>query len=149
MAGTTSSSSTTDALSVVGLSKSFGAVQALKDVTLSFRYGEVTALLGENGAGKSTLIRLCSGEHQPTTGKVAIEWQTGDKPLALRMWWREQGGPTVSEPARKGFGTTLICDVPRLKLHGKAQIDYCPEGVRWTLEADEVLSQPAASHITA
>ena len=83
------------------------------------------------------------------TGKVAIEWQTGDKPLALRMWWREQGGPTVSEPARKGFGTTLICDVPRLKLHGKAQIDYCPEGVRWTLEADEVLSQPAASHITA
>ena len=83
MAGTTSSSSTTDALSVVGLSKSFGAVQALKDVTLSFRYGEVTALLGENGAGKSTLIRLCSGEHPPTTGRVAIDGRAQELPNPL------------------------------------------------------------------
>ena len=82
--GTSPSPSTTDALSVADLGKSFGAVQALKDVTLSFRYGEVTALLGENGAGKSTLIRLCSGEHQPTTGKVAIDGQVQElaNPLA-------------------------------------------------------------------
>ncbi|OQM75443.1 sugar ABC transporter ATP-binding protein [Manganibacter manganicus] len=79
----TSSSSATDALSVADLGKSFGAVQALKDVTLSFRYGEVTALLGENGAGKSTLIRLCSGEHQPTTGKVAIDGQVRELPNPL------------------------------------------------------------------
>ena len=65
--------SATAALAVADASKSFGAVQALKDVTLDFRFGEVTALLGENGAGKSTLIRLCSGEHQPTTGQIFVD----------------------------------------------------------------------------
>jgi ABC-type sugar transport system ATPase subunit len=63
----------TAALAVEDASKSFGAVQALKDVSLEFRFGEVTALLGENGAGKSTMIRLCSGEHQPTTGKIFVD----------------------------------------------------------------------------
>jgi ABC-type sugar transport system ATPase subunit len=65
--------SATAALAVAGASKSFGAVQALTDVTLEFRFGEVTALLGENGAGKSTLIRLCSGEHQPTAGAIFVD----------------------------------------------------------------------------
>lgn len=61
------------ALSVVGVGKSFGAVQALRDVSLEFRSGRVTALLGENGAGKSTLIRVCSGVMQPTVGQVKID----------------------------------------------------------------------------
>jgi ABC-type sugar transport system ATPase subunit len=60
------------ALAAAAASKSFGAVQALTDVTIEFRTGMVTALLGENGAGKSTLIRLCSGEQQPTSGKILV-----------------------------------------------------------------------------
>ena len=60
------------ALAVVAASKSFGAVHALTDMTVEFRPAMVTALLGENGAGKSTLIRLCSGEQQPTSGKVIV-----------------------------------------------------------------------------
>jgi len=64
---------TTASAAVVGLSKNFGAVRALKDVTVEFRAGMVTALLGENGAGKSTLIRLCSGELQPSSGRLLIE----------------------------------------------------------------------------
>jgi ABC-type sugar transport system ATPase subunit len=60
------------ALEVVSASKSFGPVQALSDVSVIFRSGLVTALLGENGAGKSTLIRICSGEHQPSSGEVLV-----------------------------------------------------------------------------
>ena len=73
MSVTGQSSSATAALAVAELGKSFGSVQALKDVTLDFRFGEVTALLGENGAGKSTLIRLCSGEHQPSAGSISFD----------------------------------------------------------------------------
>lgn len=60
------------ALAVAGMAKSFGAVHALRDVSLSFPAGRVTGLLGENGAGKSTLIRLCSGEMQPDRGTLML-----------------------------------------------------------------------------
>ncbi|MFE0588231.1 sugar ABC transporter ATP-binding protein [Micromonospora echinospora] len=61
------------ALAAVGLTKSFGAVRALRDVSLEFPAGQVTGLLGENGAGKSTLIRLCSGQMQPDTGRLVLD----------------------------------------------------------------------------
>ncbi|MCX5569910.1 sugar ABC transporter ATP-binding protein [Kaistia nematophila] len=60
------------ALEVVSVDKRFGSVQALADVSMQFRAGRVTALLGENGAGKSTLIRVCSGVHQPDAGEVRV-----------------------------------------------------------------------------
>jgi len=62
----------TAALEAVGLVKSFGAVRAVRGVSLAFPPGAVTALLGENGAGKSTLIRLCSGEMQPDDGHLLL-----------------------------------------------------------------------------
>ena len=61
------------ALRVAGVSKSFGAVRAVRDVSLQFGAGKVTALLGENGAGKSTMIRICSGIMQPDVGEVLLE----------------------------------------------------------------------------
>ncbi|MFI1195173.1 sugar ABC transporter ATP-binding protein [Micromonospora sp. NPDC020750] len=60
------------ALAAAGLTKSFGAVRALRDVSLEFPAGQVTGLLGENGAGKSTLIRLCSGQMQPDAGRLTL-----------------------------------------------------------------------------
>jgi ribose transport system ATP-binding protein len=65
------------ALEIRGLSKRFGVVQALADVSVSFNAGEVHALLGENGAGKSTLIKVIAGAHTPDTGTLL----KGDKPL--------------------------------------------------------------------
>src|SRR5699024_11506249 len=49
-------------LQLVKVSKSFGPVNVIKDVTLSVRRGQVQALLGENGAGKSTLIKMIRSE---------------------------------------------------------------------------------------
>lgn len=60
------------ALRVIGLSKSFGATAALKDVSLTVAPGEVHALLGHNGSGKSTLIKIISGYHRPDEGDVEI-----------------------------------------------------------------------------
>jgi ribose transport system ATP-binding protein len=60
-------------LDVRGVSKSFVGVQALRDVDLEVRAGEVHALLGENGAGKSTLIKILSGVHAFDAGLIALD----------------------------------------------------------------------------
>ncbi len=52
------------------VSKSFGEVQALKDVDFQLGQNEVVGLLGDNGAGKSTLIKILTGYHQPTSGEI-------------------------------------------------------------------------------
>ncbi len=59
-------------LELSGITKSFGGVRALDDVSFELRAGEVHALLGENGAGKSTLIRIVAGAHQPDSGSFTV-----------------------------------------------------------------------------
>ncbi|TPN85568.1 sugar ABC transporter ATP-binding protein [Mesorhizobium sp. CU2] len=60
-------------LEMTNISKSFGAVTALVDVSIKLRQGEVLALVGDNGAGKSTLIKILSGFHQPDTGTIVSQ----------------------------------------------------------------------------
>ena len=60
-------------LRVDELSKRFGEVQALDDVSLTFKRGEVLALVGENGAGKSTMMRLIEGVFPPSNGRIEVE----------------------------------------------------------------------------
>jgi simple sugar transport system ATP-binding protein len=55
------------------VSKRFGSVVALTDVSLAVLPGEVLCLLGDNGAGKSTLIKILSGVHPPSTGELLID----------------------------------------------------------------------------
>lgn len=63
----------TPLLSVSGVSKRFGAVEALKQVSLQAYAGEVLAICGENGAGKSTLMKVLMGIHQPDSGHIEID----------------------------------------------------------------------------
>ena len=60
-------------LEMSNISKSFGAVTALVDVSIKLRQGEVLALVGDNGAGKSTLIKILSGFHQPDTDTIVSQ----------------------------------------------------------------------------
>jgi D-xylose transport system ATP-binding protein len=60
-------------LELQGVSKSFGAVQALTDVDFEVYAGEVVALVGDNGAGKSTLIKCVSGAHLADAGKILVD----------------------------------------------------------------------------
>src|SRR4029078_2659282 len=57
-------------LSLRGVSKAFGAVQALRDVSVDCRAGEIHALVGENGSGKSTLLGIASGFLAPDEGVI-------------------------------------------------------------------------------
>lgn len=62
-------------LEVQAVSKSFGAIHALTNVSFSIEPGEVVGLMGDNGAGKSTLVKLIAGNFPPSQGKFLVEGQ--------------------------------------------------------------------------
>lgn len=64
---------TQSVLSLRGIGKRFGAVQALTDIDFDVRPGEVVALVGDNGAGKSTLVKIISGVYGPDAGTIEVE----------------------------------------------------------------------------
>jgi ABC-type sugar transport system ATPase subunit len=70
----------TPLLSLRGVSKTFGAVQALSEVDLDIPPGQITALVGDNGAGKSTMIKTISGIWAPSDG--TISWN--GEPVSVR-----------------------------------------------------------------
>ncbi len=67
------SSPRTPILQTIGISKRYGAVQALTSVDFEVYAGEVVALVGDNGAGKSTLIKCIAGTHTPDEGKIVFD----------------------------------------------------------------------------
>jgi len=60
-------------LEIRGISKYFGSVISLKDISTTVRAGEVTCVLGDNGAGKSTFIKTLAGVHQPDEGQLLMD----------------------------------------------------------------------------
>jgi len=69
----TTNTQTAPLIDVQHVSKYFGSVIALKDISMSVSAGEVMCLLGDNGAGKSTLIKILSGVHRPSEGRYLFE----------------------------------------------------------------------------
>ena len=72
-AGTVASGTAPPIVRAVGISKFFGSVNALRDVSLEIRPGMVTCVLGDNGAGKSTLIKILSGVFPPDEGEFLVD----------------------------------------------------------------------------
>jgi ABC-type sugar transport system ATPase subunit len=80
-------------LEVRGVSKAFGHVQALRDVSMHVDAGEVVALVGDNGAGKSTLVKIIAGAHHADEGAILV---SGDEvELRSPLDARERGIETV------------------------------------------------------
>ena len=88
-----SSESHAPVLEATGICKSYGAVEALRDVAFEARAGEVVALMGDNGAGKSTLVKVLAGVIAPDTGEMRL----GGEPVRVESpsHARELGIETV------------------------------------------------------
>jgi D-xylose transport system ATP-binding protein len=101
MTAITSPAATGVVLSLKGVSKRFGAVQALKDIDLDVRAGEVMALVGDNGAGKSTLVKAMAGVYTPDEGTMTFD----GSPVSVS---------TPAEAQRLGIATVFqdlaLCD---------------------------------------
>ncbi len=114
-------------LEVRNLSKNFGPVQALSDLSMKVRAGEVVALAGDNGAGKTTLIKAISGVYAPSSGEIFLK----GKPVSFAspQEARDQGIETIyqdlaladnltiganiflgREPMRRAFGFLPVLD---------------------------------------
>ncbi len=114
-------------LEVRNLSKNFGAVQALADLSMQVSAGEVVALAGDNGAGKTTLIKAISGVYKPSGGEIFLKGEPVS--FASPQEAREKGIETIyqdlaladnlsiggniflgREPMRRAFGFLPVLD---------------------------------------
>ena len=87
-------------LDVKSVSKRFGGVQALDDVSIHLNEGEVLALAGDNGAGKSTLIKVVSGVYHPDEGDIIFNNENIQ--LDNPRFAREKGIETIYQDLQKG-----------------------------------------------
>ncbi|HEY2021803.1 ABC transporter ATP-binding protein [Paraburkholderia sp.] len=93
-------------LRVSGLSKSFGGVKAVDDVSFELKAGELLALLGPNGAGKSTCFNMVNGQLQPSAGSILLD---GHELVGMRARdiWRRGVGRTFQIAATFNSMTVL------------------------------------------
>jgi branched-chain amino acid transport system ATP-binding protein len=91
-------------LAVRGLSKSYGGVQALRDVSFSVASGELVALIGPNGAGKTTCFNLLNGQLDPDSGRILLD-EKDISGRAPRDIWRLGVGRTFQITATFGSMT--------------------------------------------
>lgn len=120
-------SSAAPLLEVSGLSKHFGAVRALHEVSMKVHPGEVVALAGDNGAGKTTLIKAISGVYRPTSGDIRLKGEAVS--FSTPQEARDKGIETIyqdlaladnltiggniflgREPMRRAFGFLPVLD---------------------------------------
>lgn len=106
-------------LQVQGLSRAFGGVQAVSNVSFDVHAGQMLALIGPNGAGKSTCFNLINGQLKPDHGRVLLHGRRVDG-LAPRRIWRHGVGRTFQIPAL--FLSMTVCENVQLALaswHGR------------------------------
>lgn len=104
---TEAGSALTPAIQLLGLSKSYGARQVLRNLDLTITEGEFVAIIGRSGCGKSTLLRLLGGLERPEAGKIQFAQSNHDP--AIRIMFQESRllpWKTVQENVALGLGCT-------------------------------------------
>jgi branched-chain amino acid transport system ATP-binding protein len=104
-----------EALKIEGLSKNFGGLQVLKQVSLSIELGEHVALIGPNGAGKTTLFSIISGELPASAGRIYL---FGQEVTTVSTHRRTHVGLGRSFQISHFFPTLSVLDSVSLALHG-------------------------------
>jgi len=120
MSGESAMVAGTPALTVAGLTKSYGSVVAVDDVTLAVADGERRAVIGPNGAGKSTLFALVAGTLRPTAGEVTL---LGEDVTRLRDHQRARRGLVKTFQHSSVFTAMSLIDNVLLgtqRMHGRA-----------------------------
>ena len=92
-------------LTIRNLSKSFGGIRAVRDISLALGEGELRCLIGPNGAGKSTLFRLIMGLERPDFGSVALN---GKDIAHLQPFQRVRLGLSMKYQTTRVFGTLTV-----------------------------------------
>ncbi|MBO6785042.1 MAG: ABC transporter ATP-binding protein [Alphaproteobacteria bacterium] len=131
----------TKLLDIKGLTKRFGPITAVDDVSFSVDRGEVLGFLGPNGAGKSTTMKIVTGFLAPTEGSVEVCGHDVERePLAIkrRIGYLPEGAPLYGDMTPMAL-LNFVCDVRRLSAaDAKRGIEYAIE----KLHIDNVLYQP-------
>ncbi|MGI6246061.1 MAG: ABC transporter ATP-binding protein [Pseudochelatococcus sp.] len=110
----------TPLLEVAGLAKSYGGVEAVRDVSFTLEAGRILALIGPNGAGKSTCFNMLNGQIKPDAGTISLNGESiaGLRPAAV---WRRGVGRTFQITAT--FGSMTVREnvqVALLSFHRRA-----------------------------
>jgi branched-chain amino acid transport system ATP-binding protein len=105
-------------LTVTNLSKSFGGVQAVREVSFTLERGQLLALIGPNGAGKSTCFNMLNGQLEPDSGTVMLEGidVTGHPPREI---WKRGVGRTFQVAAT--YGSMTVCENVQMVLLSRAR----------------------------
>jgi branched-chain amino acid transport system ATP-binding protein len=124
------------ALEVSGISKSFGGVHAVRDVSFAVAAGEMLAMIGPNGAGKSTCFNMAGGQLRPDKGRVVLDGCdiTGMPPRAI---WRLGVGRTFQIAAT--FASMSVTENVQMALISHAGRVFDPFGRARRFARDEAL----------
>lgn len=133
--------SDTPRLMARGLSKRYGAVQALNDVSFEIGEGEIVALLGENGAGKSTLVKVLSGLIVPDSGEIEMDGQPVD--LGSNAKSQAAGIAVVQQE----YSTVPALSVAENLVLGRSDAPFLWVGKRLRAEAQRLLAEVGLEHI--
>ncbi|HUL31654.1 MAG TPA: ABC transporter ATP-binding protein [Thermodesulfobacteriota bacterium] len=104
-----------EALKVEGLSKNFGGIEALKDVTFSVGAGEKLAIIGPNGAGKTTLLNVVNGQHSADSGHIYF---MGNDVTRLSVYRRAHLGMGRAFQSSTLFPSMTVLNNLLLAIHG-------------------------------
>ena len=101
------------AIKIKSLTKSFGAIRAVRNVSFNVSHGEVLGFLGPNGAGKSTTMKMITGFLEPTSGTVEVNGHDVlENPLSVKrsIGYLPEGAPAYGEMTVKNF-LNFIADI--------------------------------------